>query len=291
MRVLVTGAAGLVGSAVSRLLADSGYGVVGTYRRHPSGPVPGEAAILDILSGGHQGLVSLGTFDAVVHCAAALPSSLVGPEAERVAGYNMEIDRLIAAFAGATGADVVFASSSSVYREQGGGESTALDDGNPYSLSKIAGEKVMEEAAERAVSLRICAPYGVGQRSRTVLRIFIEKALAGHPLQYHGSGRRSQAFVHASDVAAAVEAALRLPVSGPFNIAGSRCVPMKELAHLVVDSIPGCASVVEPSGKEDPQENYRGCFDISRAARLLGWAPEVTLESGIVEMAEAIRQG
>ncbi|MDD1779010.1 MAG: GDP-mannose 4,6-dehydratase, partial [Candidatus Helarchaeota archaeon] len=129
--------------------------------------------------------------------------------------------------------------------------------------------------------LRISAPYGPGQRAKTVVRIFLENALRNQSLLFHGSGSRTQDFIYIDDVAAAFWAALRADANGIFNVACGEPISMKDLVVLIVSLIPGCASEIKPSGVEDPQENFRANYDISRAKEYLSWEPKVSLKEGI----------
>ena len=144
---------------------------------------------------------------------------------------------------------------------------------------------IREKLASHAV-MRICAPYGPRQKTRTVLRIFIECAQNGSPLMYHGSGLREQDFVQVEDVAAAILSAIRHPAAnGIFNIAGGSPISMKDLAHLVARTVGNPLAKVCASGCPDHQENYRARFSLKRAEELLGWKPTIKLEQGIREWA------
>jgi nucleoside-diphosphate-sugar epimerase len=106
--------------------------------------------------------------------------------------------------------------------------------------------------------------------------------MANLDLHYYGSGEREQNFTAAEDVARAIAAAISLEgVSGLFNIAGGRSITMRELAELVVSTVPGTTSMVVPLGRPDPQESYRAAFDLIRARDGLRWTPSIPLEEGI----------
>ncbi|MFX0197885.1 MAG: NAD-dependent epimerase/dehydratase family protein, partial [Candidatus Hodarchaeota archaeon] len=117
--------------------------------------------------------------------------------------------------------------------------------------------------------------------TRTVLNIFIERAIQGLPLLYHGSGTRQQDFTYVHDIAVAICLAVEKSKSGVFNISGGRPVSMKKLAELVVSLVNGCQSLIKPSGREDPQEGSTALFSIEKAKRELGWSPKTSLKLGI----------
>jgi nucleoside-diphosphate-sugar epimerase len=149
-----------------------------------------------------------------------------------------------------------------------------------------------EKAAVPATSLRIAAPYGPGQRTRTVLPIFVEQALRGGPVRYHGSGRRTQTFVHETDVARAFLAALAAPVGfGVLNVAGAEAVAMRALAVMVAEEAHLGAAAAQPSGASDPEERVRVVLSVRLARERLGWEPAVALRDGVATLLAARRIG
>ncbi len=291
-RILVTGANGFIGGAVARLLAEYGYEVFGLDRQKPAG-LAADASWIDLDLTAEQArtqLDSLPRFDAVVHCAAVIPNSFTGPAAEQARQANASIDEQIIEFCRDRGLRLIYCSSSSVYGEISGewvDESHRLDaERSPYAAGKIqAEERICGNLSSFAV-LRICAPYGPAQKGRTVMRIFIENAIEGVPLSYHGSGLREQDFTHVKDVGSAiVQAVQRVSVNGIFNIAGGAPISMKDLAHLVARTVGNPRAKVCASGRPDSQEDYRARFSIRRAEEVLGWKPTIKLEQGIREWA------
>ena len=286
MRILVTGAGGLIGSQVLKRLHDSGDEVFGIYRQPPIKEIAGNYSVVDLLSeDALDRLFEAGEFDAVVHCAAVLPGTSLSGIGK--VSRNREIDEVVAKFCSKLNAIGVYISSSIVY---GNDLRRAPNEGAMvpnslmiYALQKLRGEKLFGESCSRAVSLRVCAPYGPGQRNQTVLWTFIEHALAEQPLLYNGTGVRSQSFTHVEDIAAAIETSIYSNASGIFNIAGERDISTKELAKIVVGAVPNCKSEVRASGQPDLQEGYRGVFDCKRAFNILNWRPRIGIEEGILQ--------
>jgi UDP-glucose 4-epimerase len=181
---------------------------------------------------------------------------------------------------------VVYASTSNARRdaETPQVETDQLEPAGPYKAEKLKTESTWGQAFDAAAlpfcALRITAPYGPGQKVRTVLQLFLERALAGEPLKYFGTGNREQDFVAAGDVAAAVLAALEVGAHGSYNIAGGRAITMRDLAETVV-RVTRSSSQVLPAGQPDPQEGQRMRISIDKARRDLRWRPRVQLEQGI----------
>jgi UDP-glucose 4-epimerase len=190
---------------------------------------------------------------------------------------------------------LIYTSSTSVYGLRVQGVVTEEDNLGPlgeYALAKATSEmKMLSALRAGAIVLRVSSPYGPGQRTRNVLRIFIERALADLDLVFYGSGNRQQDFVSAYDVANAVVCAvLRMSSSGIFNIASGVPVSMRDLAELVIRTVPGTGSRIISSGIPDPQENQRTAFSISKAQAILGWRPVVSLMDGIKSWAQYLKE-
>lgn len=293
-RVLVTGGAGTLGSAAARRLAAAGLEVVATRRgADDRGEGEMEWLITDLTR--PDALEGTGPFDIVVHAAAVLPRSHADSTAE--ATLNRQIDECVLAAAHVWAASVVFLSSTAVYGSvtappTGMGEDQPLRPPGAYAAQKVlteeAGRRQGETTGRPFTALRISAPYAPGQRNRTVLCTFVERAARGEPLLYWGSGKRQQSFVHAEDVARACEAALRHP-GGTFNITDSRAVSMRELAEIVARAGGLPLSAVRPSGQPDPGENVRVSYRIDRARELLGWEPAISLQQGVREWIKDLR--
>lgn len=296
-RILITGVEGLIGRATRTLLASKGYTTVGVGRHVAKSNSPvGSFERLDLLSDkAANQLDLLAPFDVVVHCAAVVPKSFAGDEALRAGEANAAIDQTVIDHCVRQNTRLIYCSSSAVYGPKAGAASI-VDEDHPvddasshYCAAKILSEVRVREQIRSFAILRICAPYGPGQSTRTVLKIFIEAAMAGKTLRYHGSGSREQDFVHAADVAQAIQSAIeRVNVTGTFNVAGGSPISMRELAGMVVEVVGNPASSVECSGESDPQENYRARFDTTRAKKMLDWTPKITLREGITEWAKQI---
>lgn len=295
MRVLVTGAGGFLGRRVSERLAREGHEVVAVVRPGCPAAAHGARTVgLDLLEPGAVRRALKDGPEVVAHFAALTPPSFFGPEAERAAEANRRIDENVFLACEEMGARAVYASGTSVYGQGGSevrDETSPVSPVGPYAAAKLEGERAGERLRRRGLAftaLRISAPYGPGQRARTVLRLFIERGLQGLPLLYHGTGSRRQDFTHVDDVADAVTRACRLAPSGIYNVCAGRPVTMRELAELVVRCLPGCTSRVGPSGREDAQEGAGASYSNERARRELGWRPRVSLEEGVSDWAERL---
>jgi UDP-glucose 4-epimerase len=302
MRILVSGANGFIGANTCRYLAGKAHTIIPVIRSDKQAQFfasfyPNVVAA-DLMQYGSLKETESLKPDIVVHLAAERPELFVGEDARNVADANAKIDRNVLGFCRDTGIGLIYASGTSVYGLEGGHLMTELDPIDPigpYVEQKAESERLSQEILSLHglpfMSLRICAPYGPGQRAKTVMRIFIERAIEGSPLIYHGSGTRQQDFTYVEDIAEAISLAVEKGKSGVFNISGGEPVTMKELAELVVRFVNGCRSVIRASGEKDPQEGSTALFSVEKAKRELGWVPRTSLASGIkkcvlYEMAE-----
>jgi len=297
LKILVTGASGLVGSHAVKALCENGYPVTVLYRKldqrntkYPWDTIQGDLLDKDILR--RLGSVE---FDLVVHCAAVLPNQFYGDQAEQAAQANSLMDERIISLCLNGSRSLVYMSSTSVYGVGTGSVLTEKHDISPmgpYAAAKVESEKkILNQLSGHSTILRLSSPYGPGQRTRTVLQLFTERALHNLDLMYHGTGQRQQDFIAANDVGSAIVSAIsNANTNGIFNIASGNPISMRNLAELVVRAIPGTRSRVIPSGQPDPQDNYRAAFDISKARRTLGWYPTVPLDEGIRRWARYLRE-
>jgi UDP-glucose 4-epimerase len=291
-KILVTGAAGLVGHAVCQLLKTQKLPFVAFYRDEPTQNLGWDYVCGDITRCDMQGILSLHNISSIVHCAAAIPNEKNSFSA--CYQINAAIDKNIAEYLVATAIPkLVYISTTNLYGISGEiiTESSAVNIENMYSQAKLESEQMFSSInSTAAVLLRINAPYHYTQTSDTVLKIFINKALAGEDILYHGTGRRQQDFTHVSDIAAAVLGALKAEKTGIYNIAAGNPVSMKNLAALILSKVPQSKSKIIPSGLPDAQENHKALFNINKAKNYLHWKPVIKLDAGIEEWIKYLQQ-
>ena len=163
--------------------------------------------------------------------------------------------------------------------------------GNAYLTQKSLSEKLFLSEHKDVIILRVSAPYHYSMTANTVLKIFIEKALSNQDIFFHGSGNRMQDFTHTTDIAHAVLNSIsNSGANGIYNISSGDPISMKELAILVVDTVPECTSNVLASGQPDLQENYKALFDITKAEKELHWKPNISIKEGVEEWIEKCKK-
>jgi len=142
--------------------------------------------------------------------------------------------------------------------------------------------------------LRLFNTYGPRLRSDgfygRALSRFIDQALSGEDITVYGRGDQTRSFCYVTDtVAAILKAAMRNEIKGQVvNIGNPHEVSILELAEKVKVTTGSSSKITfHPRPPDDPQ---RRCPDVSKAKRVLGWSPTVTLEEGLRNTIEWFRQ-
>ncbi len=217
--------------------------------------------------------------DAIAHFAAVIPASFSEATYQNTLLPNMEMMNHLYDFSIQSGIKkFVYISTFGSMQDP-----SNLDVADFYTLSKITGEhfcSMMSRKGIAASSLRIPSPYGEHSRIKNVLRIFIDKALAGNDLILFGSGTRKQNFIYAGDIAGAVEKALMGKAMGIYDIVSESSISMRHLAEMVID-LTGSQSKIVVSDQEDPQESYQPVYSYAKAYADFGFKPETTLAEGL----------
>jgi nucleoside-diphosphate-sugar epimerase len=284
LRVLVTGARGFVGRAVTRELlrrfpdAD----VVAVSRRAASADDhPGPALDLSQSEGWRQ---IGGPYGWIFHLAAEIPSPGAAQDEKIYLGNVLPCLHLLEACRRWAPSRIVYVSSISVYPMGAApilSEHLVPKPDTAYGAAKLAGEHLLALAGSAetgVVSLRLSSVYGPGQRPGTALPLFIANAAAGKPIGVFAGGARSQDFLHVSDAARGIVGAAASQATGVFNLGSGSGTSMRELARIITDFPGWNVDIVDRGGVETSPSVQ---VDISKARQAWGYAPEVSLVEGI----------
>jgi UDP-glucuronate 4-epimerase len=304
-RVLVTGAAGFIGSHVSEALVAQGADVIGVDNFDPFYPrAVKERNLAALREATRFRLVEadvvrdplpLDGVTVVVHLAAR-PG--VRPSLDDPAGY-MEVNvtgtaRVLEAARRAGVARVVLGSSSSVY-----GEATpppfaetapAVAPISPYAASKRAAELVAHAFAHlygmRIACLRFFTVYGPRQRPDLAIHRFTDRLARGLPVRQHGDGSSERDYTYITDAVRGVLGAVAWtarPGGGceAFNIGGGARVRLDRLLAVIAQAVGG--QLVVERVPEQPGDVRLTAADLRRAELELGYRPRVGIEEGIRE--------
>lgn len=277
MRVLVTGGRGFIASYFRAHSQMKGfefiYGTTGSASSNFERAVaPNYADALSIF--GNEKI------DAIVHIASKIPSSFATttyedafqPNLQMMNNlYNLALEKRVSKF---------------IYLSTFGSmsDSQKLDLKDFYTASKICGEhfcSMLEAQGVQTASLRISSPYGEFANKRTVLSLFVDRALKNQDITVHGTGSRSQNFVYAGDVVSAIEKCFERDVTGVYSILGAQNTTMIELAKTAI-AVTGSQSKLIVGEKPDEQEGYNFPHRTDDKTRLeLGFLPQVDLQTGM----------
>ncbi len=310
-RVLVTGAAGFIGSHVVEHLLDDGQLVCGIDNFDPFYGRPTKEANLErarsrpdfrFVEGDLRdsellrGLFADFRPDAVIHLAA---KAGVRPSMKEPAAYYannvMGTVGLLEAMRAADTRAFVFASSSSVYGVRGEGRPFSEKDDadhpvSPYAATKRAGEMLCHTYSHlhgiSCMCLRLFTVYGPRQRPDLAIHKFARLMAEGQPVPVYGDGAALRDYTYVDDTVDAVCRALdrvatpsETPGFDVLNVGAGQPISVNRLVGLLSQAL-GREPAIQ-SLPEQPGDVPRTWADISRARAVLGYEPAVSIEDGL----------
>lgn len=307
-KILVTGAAGFIGSHTVDFLLSSGHEVVGVDNlrtgcrenlKQAAASPRFDFQVMDITEVKTlTGLVRSQRPDVVIHLAGlvSVQDSRADPALNvrlNVGGTQAVIDAVISASV----PRVVFASSAAVY---GDSDSFPLREDapkqplNPYGEAKLASEALLAGAARMhgftAVSLRYFNVYGSRQAPDSpysgVVSRFVDCCRRNQTPVIFGDGRQTRDFIHVRDVARANAQAALLPgmPSGDYNVASGHETSLLDLVGLLRAMQP---SLPMPKfSAAQPGDIRRSVGDPGRWGAVSRFSPQETLRVGLLELVD-----
>jgi len=305
MRILITGAAGFLGSHLCDHLLASDHEVVGMDNFITGNPdnlahLAGNQNFQFIRHDVSEFIFVPGKVEAVLHFAS--PAS---PNPNSPLGYvNLPIQTMKAGALGthntlgvarAHGARFLLASTSEIY-------------GNPLEhpqtesywghVDPIGRRSVYDEAKRFAEALtmayhrfhgidtrivRIFNTYGPRMHldDGRVVPNFLQQALKGEPLTIYGDGTQTRSFCYVDDLVEGIIKLLLSDENQPVNLGNPVETTILEFAHTINRLVGNTAGVIFKPGQRGEGDPQRRRPDISRARRVLGWEPRVSLEEGL----------
>ncbi|MEY3210305.1 MAG: dTDP-glucose 4,6-dehydratase [Pseudomonadota bacterium] len=292
-RILLTGGAGFIGSALARALVADGWTVTVldllTYagrRSHLDG-VDAALVVGDVCDEALVRRLMVGQ-DAVVHAAAEshVARSLVNPAP--FLRTNIEGARVVLEAAAAEGvAHAVHLSTDEVFGEappEGRfGLDAPLRPGNLYAATKAAAEAIVHAIRHTRglpVSVVRCTNnYGPRQHGEKAVPTWIRQGLAGAPLTLHGDGLARRDWLHVDDFAAGIIALLRRGRPGEVHhFAGGN---ERENGQLAAQIMALCGGGPLAYGPDRPGQDRRYALNDDTTRAALGWTPQISLDDGL----------
>jgi UDP-glucuronate 4-epimerase len=302
MRIVITGAAGFVGSHLAEAALRAGDDVVGidcltdhyapALKRRNLEPLLRtqgfEFIEADLQTADLEAV--LDGADVVYHLAgqASVRWSWSHGFADYLGRNVLATQRLLEAVSATRPQRLVYASSSSIYGNAAKypTDETALPQPHsPYGVSKLAAEHLCGLYAAngrvRTTILRYFTVYGPRQRPDMGMHRFLSAALAGQPLPIFGDGEQVRDFTFVGDIVAATLSAGRtdLAPGTVLNVAGGTSITVNVLVAML-GTITGRELDVERLPEQAGDVRATG-GSIDRARELLGWEPSVGLFDGL----------
>jgi dTDP-glucose 4,6-dehydratase len=137
--------------------------------------------------------------------------------------------------------------------------------------------------------VRIFNTYGPRLRplDGRVVSNFVAQAIKGQPLTIYGSGKQTRSFCYVDDLVEGLRTMLQTDITGPINLGSPHEMQILQLAQLVRELTGSASPIVHHRlPADDPRCR---CPDISQAAELLGWSPQITPTEGLVRTIEWYR--
>ena len=288
MKILLTGAAGFIGSHLRYELA--GHEVIGVDRH-------GDRNI-DVrreLRPGIRDMLERSCPDIVVHLAAHVGRVFGEDETKTAVLDNAMVTTVLAKDCGELGIRFAYASTSEVYGDRGEDECHEDDPldvlpHNLYGLSKRWGEEAVRLYTEDPVIFRFSMPYGPGAppgRGRRALDTMLWQAQHRLPITVHRGAERSWCWI--GDTVRGIRMVLESGQGGAWNIGrDDDPVSMLSVARRACELNDAPLDLVE---EVDPPARQTVVKRLStEKLRGLGWRPEVGLAEGILSVNEWVRQ-
>jgi nucleoside-diphosphate-sugar epimerase len=294
MRCFVTGASGHIGSyLVRRLLAD-GHAVAALMRPASSRAVLGDALAEvqviegDLLSSTYHAPLASFAPDVVYHLAwwGITAEDRNAPQ-QVTANVRGTLDLLEAAHNAGAELFVSTGSQAEYGRVSGSiAEDHPLRPETAYGIAKAALSQYLvpgycDRVGMRSIWLRIFSVYGPGDAATHMMPTLIE-SLLDHQRPALTKGEQKWDYLHIEDTAAAIAEAGATPqLSGVFNVASGRVVPLRDVIEQVRDLIDPALplGIGDLPYRHDQVMHLQG--DITRLRLATGWEPTVDLEDGL----------
>jgi dTDP-glucose 4,6-dehydratase len=298
-RIVITGAAGFIGSHLSETLLDRGYEVIGI-----DNLLTGDTANIAHLANRDFTFIKHdvtnyiyveGPVHAVLHWASpASPIDYLELPIPTLKVGALGTHKALG-LAKAKNARFVLASTSEVYgdplehpqKETYWGNVNPIGPRGVYDEAKRFAE-AMTTAYRRfhrvdAKIVRIFNTYGPRMRVRDgrAVPAFMSQALRNEDVTIFGSGEQTRSFCYVTDLVEGILRLMESDVNDPVNIGNPHEMTIEEIAKAII-RISGSSSkiVYRPLPEDDPKVRRP---DITRARTLLGWEPKVPLEEGLLK--------
>ncbi len=303
MKILVTGGAGFIGSNIVDAYIQAGHDVVvvddlSTGRKENVNP-KARLIKVDIQDAGLEKVFEGTKFDVINHHAAQMDvrRSVADPKFDASVNVLGMLNLLELGKKYGVGKVIFSSTGGAIYGEQDyfpADEQHPLRPLSPYGITKLATEKYLfyykAVYGIQHVILRYANIYGPRQNPHGeagVVAIFADKMLKGEQPVINGDGKQTRDYVFVGDVVRANLLALAHTISDIFNIGTGVENDVNTLFRIIKKST--SSSCEEKHAPAKMGEQLRSVIDSSKAKKILGWIPTVSLEEGLEKTVQYFR--
>lgn len=295
MKILITGAAGFIGSHLFLQLSNIGHEVRGidNFFHASKNPICKQVLRRDI----RENLDDLIRWaDVVYHLAAQIHVDYSIAHPRETFQVNVEGTLNILECCREHGKRLVFASSSEIY---GSSQSDFMEENHPtnpqspYAATKLTGDKICQVYRDvygmKINVIRNFNTFGEYQNDTSyggVIAIFTRRALAGEPLEIYGDGEQQRDYMYIDDAVKGYYLSLEHDFPEPVNFGTGKTISINQLAHNILKITRSNSSIVHV--KPRPQEVQRLCAGIT-AARKFGFDPQTDFDRDLKKFVDWYR--
>jgi UDP-glucose 4-epimerase len=283
-KILITGAAGFIGSNIARALNfEYGYGVVGVDDLS-FGDMANVPKGIEFYEQGFETLGDCNEYDVIIHCAT---SNIIYAMDHPVETFRNNAHNTVEFFRKNQMPKIIYTSTSSVYgnaEQIPTPEDAELKSSNSYDISKRIAEVFLQQRGNYT-TFRLSNVYGNKQLASNpycgVIGKLVFANLNKSIFNIYGNGECTRDYTFISDVVEAVKKAVALPgLQTEVNI-GTGVETSIIALYRLVQNITGSMQLLSDNPPRKIDKITRRKLDIRKAAQLLDWKPTITIEEGL----------
>lgn len=286
MKVIITGVNGFIGRNVAKKLKNNHY-VIGVGRNKETNADVDEYIQWDVGKDEIPNNFFNKYADAIIHSAACLSKSDEDEEliiTNCLGAYRVYLLNRITN----SKLSILFSSVPIIGQPNGEiTEDTLVNPNTMYHATKAAQEMILNQLLKydiRHINLRIPSPIGPDMPAKTILPIFIRRALENKDLIVYGKGTRAQNYIDVRDISNIVDKLLNNKnISGTFNCGSKNAISNVNLAKLCIEMVNSASNIIYDN-KVDDEDDIVWNISSNKLYKILNYMPQYTLKKSILDI-------